>query len=136
MSGFFGNMFDLNNDGKLDDEEKFFDFMQFNHMMMQQEKRRNGGGGGEQGCYVATCVYGSYDCPEVWTLRRFRDDMLAKTMAGRMFIRTYYAISPTVVKWFGKTEWFKKMWRGALDNMVRNLQDKGVADTPYNDREW
>lgn len=21
------------------------------------------------GCYVATCVYGSYDCPEVWTLR-------------------------------------------------------------------
>lgn len=26
-----------------------------------------------KGCYVATCVYGSYDCPEVWTLRRFRD---------------------------------------------------------------
>ena len=24
-------------------------------------------------CYVATAVYGSYDCPEVWTLRRFRD---------------------------------------------------------------
>ena len=22
------------------------------------------------GCYVATAVYGSYDCPEVWTLRR------------------------------------------------------------------
>src|SRR5699024_12626084 len=21
------------------------------------------------GCYVATAVYGSYDCPEVWTLR-------------------------------------------------------------------
>lgn len=24
-------------------------------------------------CYIATSVYGSYDCPEVWTLRRFRD---------------------------------------------------------------
>ena len=23
------------------------------------------------GCYVATAVYGSYDCPQVWTLRRF-----------------------------------------------------------------
>ena len=23
-----------------------------------------------RGCYVATAVYGSYDCPEVWTLRR------------------------------------------------------------------
>ena len=25
------------------------------------------------GCYVATAVYGSYDCPQVWTLRRYRD---------------------------------------------------------------
>ncbi len=23
------------------------------------------------GCYIATAVYGSYDCPPVWTLRRF-----------------------------------------------------------------
>lgn len=36
-----------------------------------------------QGCYVATCVYGSYDCPQVWTLRRFRDNTLAETMLGR-----------------------------------------------------
>lgn len=25
------------------------------------------------GCYIATSVYGSYDCPEVWNLRCFRD---------------------------------------------------------------
>ena len=31
------------------------------------------------GCYVATAVYGSYDCPEIWTLRRFRDKVLART---------------------------------------------------------
>ncbi len=24
-------------------------------------------------CYVAACVYVSYDCPQVWTLRPFRD---------------------------------------------------------------
>lgn len=59
------------------------------------------------GCYVATAVYGSYDCPQVWTLRRFRDYTLAETWYGRAFIRTYYAISPTLVKWFGKTDWFK-----------------------------
>lgn len=30
----------------------------------------NGGKGAEKnGCYIATCVYGSYDCPQVWTLR-------------------------------------------------------------------
>lgn len=87
-------------------------------------------------CYVATCVYGSYDCPQVWTLRRYRDDTLGSTWYGRAFIRTYYAISPTLVKWFGKTKWFKKMWKGKLDRMVKKLQDKGVESTPYEDKEW
>lgn len=88
------------------------------------------------GCYVATAVYGSYDCPQVWTLRRFRDYSLAKTWYGRAFIRTYYAISPTLVKWFGHTEWFKKMWKGKLDRMVANLNAEGVEDTPYEDKTW
>lgn len=88
------------------------------------------------GCYVATAVYGSYDCPQVWTLRRYRDYMLAETWHGRAFIHAYYAISPTIVKWFGHTEWFKKMWRGQLDRMVANLNAEGVEDTPYVDRNW
>lgn len=88
------------------------------------------------GCYVATAVYGSYDCPQVWTLRRFRDYTLAETWYGRAFIHTYYAISPTLVKWFGKTEWFKKMWQGKLDRLVAKLQSDGVESTPYEDRNW
>ena len=88
------------------------------------------------GCYVATAVYGSYDCPQVWTLRRYRDYTLAETWYGRAFIKTYYAISPTLVKWFGHTEWFKKMWKGKLDRMVENLKSEGVEDTPYEDRSW
>ncbi len=88
------------------------------------------------GCYVATAVYGSYDCPEVWTLRRYRDYTLAETWYGRMFIKTYYAVSPILVKWFGHTEWFKKMWQGKLDRMVAELQEKGIESTPYEDRCW
>lgn len=88
------------------------------------------------GCYVATAVYGSYDCPQVWTLRRYRDYTLAETWYGRAFIRTYYAISPTLVKWFGHTSWFKKMWQGRLDKMVADLQEKGFESTPYEDKEW
>lgn len=88
------------------------------------------------GCYVATAVYGSYDCPQVWTLRRYRDYTLAGTWYGRAFIKTYYSISPTLVKWFGNTEWFKQMWRGTLDSMVERLQSKGVKDTPYEDVKW
>ncbi|MGM9552634.1 MAG: CFI-box-CTERM domain-containing protein [Clostridia bacterium] len=88
------------------------------------------------GCYVATCVYGSYDCPEVWTLRRYRDYILAETWYGRAFIRTYYAISPTIVKWFGNTIWFKKFWRGKLDKMVKKLREQGIENTSYEDRMW
>ena len=89
-----------------------------------------------QGCYVATCVYGSYDCPQVWTLRRFRDYTLAETWYGRTFIHAYYAISPTLVQWFGDTTWFKKLWKGKLDHMVKRLNEQGFENTPYNDKPW
>ena len=88
------------------------------------------------GCYVATAVYGSYDCPQVWTLRRYRDNILAKSFLGRAFIKTYYAISPTLVKWFGETNWFKNLWRGKLDRMVEKLRSEGVESTPYEDKLW
>lgn len=88
------------------------------------------------GCYVATAVYGSYDCPQVWTLRRYRDYTLAETLLGRLFILLYYTISPTLVKWFGETQWFKNMWKPRLDKMVKRLNEQGVADTPYQDRQW
>lgn len=86
-----------------------------------------------RGCYVATCVYGSYDCPEVWTLRRFRDTVLMNTWYGRLFVLLYYAISPKIVEVFGETVWFRKMWLSPLDKIVKNLNEKGFSDTPYYD---
>ncbi len=85
-------------------------------------------------CYVATAVYGSYDCPQVWTLRRFRDYTLDGSLAGQAFIKTYYAISPILVRMFGNTNWFKAMWKPILDKMVSKLQNKGYDSTPYNDK--
>lgn len=90
----------------------------------------------QRGCYVATCVYGSYNCPQVWTLRRYRDYTLAETWYGRLFIHIYYAISPTIVKLFGNTKWFKKIWKRKLDKFIIKLQSKGIKDTPYEDRDW
>ena len=92
--------------------------------------------GSGQGCYVATSVYGSYDCPEVWTLRRFRDEVLAETWYGRLFIHFYYAVSPTAVKLFGDSAWFQNFFRGVLDPWVADLQSSGFASTPYQDRSW
>ena len=85
------------------------------------------------GCYIATSVYGSYDCPPVWTLRRYRDYRLAKTKSGRAFIRIYYATSPTIVKWFGNNRLFQSFFRKRLDRFVLKLNHKGFKNTPYKD---
>lgn len=76
------------------------------------------------GCYVATSVYGSYNCPQVLFLRSYRDNVLAETWYGRVFIQSYYAISPTIVKWFGKTKWFNSIFRNLLDNFVQKLKNQ------------
>lgn len=86
------------------------------------------------GCYIATCVYGSYDCPEVWTLRRFRDYTLDSTWYGKLFIKCYYTVSPSLVKWFGNRKWFKNFWRNNLDKMVMKLKENGIKDTFYQDK--
>lgn len=96
--------------------------------------RPRGGRGNNQGCYVATAVYGSYDCPQVWTLRRFRDDCLLEHKAGRLFVKVYYAVSPKLIAKFGHISWLQKFTRSRLDHMVSVLQKKGYDDTPYCDK--
>ena len=86
------------------------------------------------GCYVATAVYGNYDCPEVWTLRRYRDNVLDNSWYGKLFIRTYYAISPTLVKWFGATKWFRNLFIAPLNKWVAKLNKRGFENTPYKDK--
>ncbi len=85
------------------------------------------------GCYVATCVYGSYDCPEVWALRRYRDGYLQKSVWGRAFVRAYYAVGPFAVAHFGETKWFKALFRRYLDKRVKRLVSKGYSTSPYRD---
>lgn len=86
------------------------------------------------GCYIATAVYGSYNCPEVWTLRRYRDNVLDNSWYGRLFIQTYYAISPTLVKWFGNEDWFKNLFLNPLNKWVAKLNKQGFENTPYIDK--
>lgn len=84
-------------------------------------------------CYIATAVYGSYDSPEVWTLRRYRDYLLRQHLWGRFFVSSYYAFSPTLVRLFGNSRWFKILWKASLDKVVLHLQKKGYSQAPYQD---
>jgi tetratricopeptide (TPR) repeat protein len=97
-------------------------------------KNMSGGGASRSGCYVATCVYGSYDCPEVWTLRRYRDSKLSNSWFGRRFIRFYYAVSPKIVELFGDRKWFNGVCKPVLNKIVIVLQNSGIDSGPYSEK--
>lgn len=85
------------------------------------------------GCYVATCVYGSYDCPQLWMLRRYRDFKLSQNFFGKVFIKLYYFASPYIVKKLGNKKWFNNFFRKIIDKKVKKLSELGYSDTPYKD---
>ena len=87
----------------------------------------------KQGCYIATCVYGSYDCPQVWVLRRYRDTYLSASVFGQILIRLYYIISPTAVRLLGNIMPIRKFWKSILDRKIFRLKQTGFSDQPYQD---
>ena len=100
----------------------------------RNSRRSSTSGSSSDGCYIATAVYGSYDCPEVWTLRRFRDEVLRASVLGRLFIRSYYAVSPGLVRHIGSKSLFQKTVKRVLDSFVSHLNKAGFRDTPYHGR--
>ncbi|MBT6227295.1 MAG: hypothetical protein HOI47_11610, partial [Candidatus Scalindua sp.] len=47
-------------------------------------------------CFIATACSGSYDHPDVISLRQLRDRYLLKRKWGRCFVKLYYQFSPPV----------------------------------------
>ncbi|MDR0908323.1 MAG: sel1 repeat family protein [Spirochaetaceae bacterium] len=76
------------------------------------------------GCYIATAVYGSYDAPSVMTLRHFRDEYLAKSLLGRLFISIYYKLSPQIANSLRNTVIINRLVRCILDRFVIRLRDR------------
>lgn len=86
-----------------------------------QAAQSSSNGGSSSGCYIATMVYGSYDAPEVMTLRKFRDETLSRSAGGRAFIRWYYGWSPGFVKKYNHLTWLHKIIRVVLNGLVKLL---------------
>lgn len=72
-------------------------------------------------CFVATAVYGGCNHPSVLALRKFRDDRLAPTMLGTIFIRAYYAFAPRFANVVAQNETMKNLVRRLLDRFVQTL---------------
>jgi len=56
----------------------------------------------KNGCFIATACYEHKDHPDVLMLRHFRDDYLLLNQSGRLFVKFYYIISPTIASIISK----------------------------------
>ena len=86
-------------------------------------------------CYIATAVYGSYDNPSVCVLRRFRDNNLSTNIIGKKFVKTYYIISPYLIKFFGGNIFFLYISKKILDLLVTKIKmHYRYGEAPYYDK--
>lgn len=74
------------------------------------------------GCYIATMAYGTYEHPQVLELRKFRDEILRKTIAGRFFIKTYYFISPKLVEILKNKKNINNLIRKGLNQFIKIIR--------------
>ena len=82
---------------------------------------------GSCGCFIATAAYGSSMAGEVVTLRRFRDDHLMKSAAGRGFVRLYYRYSPAVADYIRERDSLRAAVRWGLWPVVSVIKHPAPA---------
>lgn len=81
--------------------------------------------GKKEGCFIATACYGDYNSREVLLLRSYRDTVLMRNSFGRLFIKIYYLISPTLANSIVKSDNAKSFIRNHfLKYIVAKIEQK------------
>lgn len=75
-------------------------------------------GGCSSGCFIATAAWGSPWGREVTSLRRFRDQVLLKSTAGRLFVSGYYKLSPPLAQMIARHDRCRALVRWLLTPFV------------------
>ncbi len=65
-------------------------------------------------CFIATAVYGSHLAKEVVILQSFRDNVLARTTLGRVFIKGYNRFSQFYARLIGQSRTLRKLVRATI----------------------
>ncbi|MBZ5493573.1 MAG: DUF4157 domain-containing protein [Acidobacteriia bacterium] len=77
----------------------------------------------DSACFIATACYGTSRAPELDVLRKFRDQVLMKSGAGRWFVRSYYTVSPAIAIWLWGHQRGRTIVReGLIAPLVRMLK--------------
>jgi hypothetical protein len=71
----------------------------------------------EWGCFIATAAFGTGSA-EVLELRRFRDAVLMRTLGGRLFVRLYYRLSPSIASVIKQSSTLRRTTRLLLTRIV------------------
>ncbi len=69
----------------------------------------------DSSCFIATAVYEDVQHPQLVKLRSFRDEHLMASGLGRIFVRFYYAVGPTLALIPARLPSVKRLLRAVLD---------------------
>jgi hypothetical protein len=78
-------------------------------------------------CFIATAAWGSPLDPHVQMLRDFRDRYLMTNAAGRLFVDTYYRLSPPIAAFIAPRPLLRAVVRAALTPIVLAAECPGAA---------
>lgn len=73
-------------------------------------------------CFIATAVYKNHFAPELVTLRKFRDEILRSTQAGKRLVKAYYKYGPGLADKVREYPAVTKPLRFVLDRFVGWLE--------------
>jgi uncharacterized repeat protein (TIGR01451 family) len=85
------------------------------------------GSGGSGGCFIATAAFGSALQPEVMVLRRFRDEVLLESAAGRAFVAWYYRVSPPLADFIRGRDLLRGTVRVTLTPVIYGIKHPAAA---------
>jgi len=75
------------------------------------------------GCFIATATFGDYNSTEVIFLREWRDKILMESIIGRLFVQSYYKISPFIAPIISKNNNLKKISKFLLIKFIHSFPD-------------
>lgn len=73
-------------------------------------------------CFVATAIYNDYNHPKVMVLRNFRDNKLKGNFFGRLFIKIYYKVGPSMAKASKHFRVVKSVFTHIIEKIVEKIE--------------